>query len=364
MKDILDISVADNHLLQYEKILQDLFKEIPFAQIIAIQSDAHDPQASQNYHDIIVDVKAGVESWRLLIETKWTGEPRLARQACLSLLSTTQTQTNTYPVFAAPYIGSQSRQICKDLNVGFIDLSGNCRLIFGNVYISRENFPNVHIERRQIKSIFSSKTSRIIRTMLEEPKKYWHVVELAKAADVSLGLVSKVKQKLFNLEYVISDDSSFKLHNPELVLKNWSHEYSYKDNEILYCYSSAHVHENEQKLGNFCIEKNIQVALTLFSGAAWSAPSIHGTFPASIYVNANPKQIAQEMNWKAVPSGANVILLKPYDDYVLKYTQKIEKAWFPIVSDIQLYLDLSSYGGRGEDAAQFVLEQKLRPKWK
>ena len=200
--------------------------------------------------------------------------------------------------------------------------------------------------------------------MLEEPKKYWHVIELARATDVSLGLVSKVKQKLFDLEYAVTEDGAFKLHNPEMVLKNWSREYSFKDNEILYCYNPGYMHENEQKLGNFCIEKKIESALTLFSGAAWSAPSVHGTFPASIYVNADLKQIAQEMNWKIVPSGANVILLKPYDDHVLQYTQKIEKAWFPIVSDIQLYLDLSSYGGRGEDAAQFILEQKLRPKWK
>lgn len=31
-----------------------------------------------------------------------------------------------------------------------------------------------------------------------------------------------------------------------------------------------------------------------------------------------------------------------------------------VVSNVQLYLDLASYKGRGEEAAVFILEQRLR----
>jgi hypothetical protein len=34
-----------------------------------------------------------------------------------------------------------------------------------------------------------------------------------------------------------------------------------------------------------------------------------------------------------------------------------------VVSDVQLYLDLASYKGWGEEAAAFVLEQRLRSRW-
>ena len=34
-----------------------------------------------------------------------------------------------------------------------------------------------------------------------------------------------------------------------------------------------------------------------------------------------------------------------------------------VVSDIQLYLDLQSYRGRGEEAAQFLLQTHLRAQW-
>lgn len=34
-----------------------------------------------------------------------------------------------------------------------------------------------------------------------------------------------------------------------------------------------------------------------------------------------------------------------------------------VVSDIQLYLDLKSYKGRGEEAAQTIFEQRIKTKW-
>ena len=64
---------------------------------------------------------------------------------------------------------------------------------------------------------------------------------------------------------------------------------------------------------------------------------------------------------KKVETGPNVTLLHPYDDGVLYGLQGINE--ISVVSDIQLYLDLKSYRGRGEEAAQAILEQRLRPKW-
>jgi len=56
-----------------------------------------------------------------------------------------------------------------------------------------------------------------------------------------------------------------------------------------------------------------------------------------------------------------VTLLQPYDEGVLYGLQDIDG--INVVSDIQLYLDLKSYKGRGEEAAQAVFEQRIRPTW-
>lgn len=60
--------------------------------------------------------------------------------------------------------------------------------------------PNPRIERRPLRSIFAAplRASRVLRVLLDDPKRAWQVQQLVRKAKVSLGLASKVKQ---NLEY-------------------------------------------------------------------------------------------------------------------------------------------------------------------
>jgi len=65
---------------------------------------------------------------------------------------------------------------------------------------------------------------------------------------------------------------------------------------------------------------------------------------------------------KEVESGANLSLLVPADEGVLYGAQKAADG-AQLVSPLQAYLDLKSYRGRGEEAAQAVFEQVLKPTW-
>ncbi len=64
---------------------------------------------------------------------------------------------------------------------------------------------------------------------------------------------------------------------------------------------------------------------------------------------------------KNVSTGPNVTLLEPYDEGVFYKTTYYGQ--FPVVSPVQLYLDLNGYKGRGEEAAQFLYEQRIEPLW-
>jgi hypothetical protein len=79
------------------------------------------------------------------------------------------------------------------------------------------------------------------------------------------------------------------------------------------------------------------------------------------FIEGDIEDIAKALQFKKVESGANVTLLKPYDEGVLYGLQDING--INVVSDIQLYLDLKSYKGRGEEAAQAIFEQRIKPKW-
>ena len=72
-------------------------------------------------------------------------------------------------------------------------------------------------------------------------------------------------------------------------------------------------------------------------------------------------RMIQGLGWKEVDTGPNITILEPYDSGVFYQSQVINQA--KIVSNIQLYLDLQTLEARGKEAAQYLLEQKLRNEW-
>jgi hypothetical protein len=64
---------------------------------------------------------------------------------------------------------------------------------------------------------------------------------------------------------------------------------------------------------------------------------------------------------KEVTTGPNFSILEPYDDGVFYGSRTIKG--IRVVSDVQLYVDLVNYKGRGEESAKFLLEQRLKPQW-
>ena len=112
---------------------------------------------------------------------------------------------------------------------------------------------------------------------------------------------------------------------------------------------------------------------TLTSGAALVAPMLRYD-TAFAYVAGKQDELRSALGLKPVETGPNLVLLEPYDEGVFYGARDIgyefraaEGPAVPagrVVSDIQLFLDLKSYKARGEEAASFLLEQKLRPRWR
>jgi hypothetical protein len=67
---------------------------------------------------------------------------------------------------------------------------------------------------------------------------------------------------------------------------------------------------------------------------------------------------------KRVDSGANVIVLIPEDDGVFYENRFRQRRSLGRTNPVQTWLDLMSVGGRGEEAAEALMEQCLKPSWK
>src|SRR5271166_1191457 len=136
--------------------LNQVLGEVPF---LRLGSTIQEPGELDSGIDIAVDVTANGTPWKLLVEVKSSGEPRIARAAIQQILAVTRTQEPQYGLLGAPYVSPETQKICKEAGVGFIDLAGNCRLVFDKVYIERRGFPKPKAERRPLRSLFFPKRS-------------------------------------------------------------------------------------------------------------------------------------------------------------------------------------------------------------
>ena len=116
----------------------------------------------------------------------------------------------------------------------------------------------------------------------------------------------------------------------------------------------------ERKIAECCQDKRIPYALTLFSGVALVAPFARYT-RGFVYVSNKIQEVAESVGLKGVSSGPNFTILEPYDEGVFYASRETEG--IIIACDVQLYLDLIGYRGRGEEAAKFLFEQRIKPKW-
>jgi hypothetical protein len=307
------------------------------------------------------------------VEYKPNGQPKYANDAVKSLNFTRRLIPGSYGVFCAPFISDESARICKEAGIGYLDLAGNCFIKFPGVYINISGRKNVFSERRVLKSLFSKKSSRVIRVLLSDPNKSWKVEELQKEAKVSLGLVSKVTKKLIDQNWV-KKDAGFRLTEPESLLREWSKNYIISKDSIHYFYfMMPDLYAFEFGLKNTCYMNGIKYALTLFSGASLIAPFVRydGVFA---YVDADlTDPFIFGLALKPVFSGANVVLINPVDEFTFYDEREIYNNQFylsdsppdhKVVSPIQLFLDLKSYGGRANDAAEFLFEEVISKSWK
>lgn len=342
---------------QAETALLACLKDIPFLQVR--QSRKRLLKNGQT-PDLLARLQLPDTEQILIAEVKRSGQPRYAREAVNQLFRYAQSIPDAYGVLVAPYISPQAAAVCMQEGVGYVDLAGNCHLHFGQVYIHKEGNPNPFAQKRDLRSLYAPKASRVLRVLLTHPKQTWKVQALADEASVSLGQAANVKKLLADREWIQTKPTGFSLNEPAALLAEWAKNYDYHRNQVQDCYSFEAVGEIEASLATVCQREEIPYALTGFSGASRLAPAVRYQ-RATAYVQDPSERLVTLLNLKPVPSGANISLLTPYDAGVLYGAQDYDR--IQVVSPIQLYLDLQGFRGRGEEAAQVLLEEVLKPQW-
>ena len=338
--------------------LQEALEAAPVLEIVRI--DQQIPLASGQRPDLVVDIRTPSGPQRLLVEIKSDGIPRTLRRAAEALKGRLRNLEGAYGLLAAPYISDRGRGVCRENGIGCLDLAGNIFLSFDRVFIERTGKQNPTPARRLQRSLFAPRSSRALRVLLSDPTRRWYVRDLAAEAGVSLALASRVKQLLRDQDLLGEDLRSFWLSKPEDLLVDWSKAYSYEKNEVSSFYTMLPIPELEERLAKECERRSIRYGLALFSGANRVAPFVRYN-RAFAFVEGRLGELVEAIDLKQVPTGANVVLLRPYDGGVFYGVREVGGA--KVVSDFQLYLDLKSYRMGGAEAAEFLFARWIKPRW-
>jgi hypothetical protein len=340
-----------------ETALRTCLEKVPFIKIKNIKKESG---RDGKKPDLLVKLVLSGKERYIVGEVKTSGQPRFAREAVNQLLRYLDMFPGSYGVFIAPYISPEAAEICSKENIGYLDFSGNCFLCFEQVYIENSGKPNLFAKRRDLRSLYSPKAERVLRVLLNNSKRMWKVKNLADEAEVSLGQISNVKKLLEDREWLKIESDGFSLDKPEKLLSEWAENYRFRKNQVRDFYSMKDIPEIEDALANFCQSKGVKYALTGFSGAARLAPAVRYK-RAFVYIEGSEETLASQLDLKKVTSGANVTLLIPYDEDVFYKSRQIDG--ISVASPVQIYLDLIGFRGRGEEAANAILEEIIRPTW-
>ncbi len=339
--------------------LMDILKGVPFLK--TSKGKISSVTQSGSRPDAVLEAEFNKnKSKKLILEIKSIGQPRQIREAVNQLIRFTSERPDFYGIIGAPYISPAASKICEKEGIGYLDLAGNCRLVFDTVYIVREGASNPFVKKRDLRSLYSPRATRVLRVLLNDPKTDWKTQALANAAEVSIGQVANIKKLLKDREWIIEEKEGFRLKSPSDLLEEWSKNYSFRTNEVRDFYCMSGIAEIEAKLAKTCNHRKVNCALTGLAGAARVHPGIR--YQRTIfYVSEISDDLIAKTGLKAVSSGANVTLLIPYDEGVFNGSKVYED--IPVVSPIQIYLDLRNFKGRGEEAAQLIYDKVLRKLW-
>ena len=192
---------------------------IPFAEVERIVRKG---EFGRYRADLVATVGTPAGVRYFVAEVKSVGQPRAAREAVNQLWRFRENRPDVVPVFIAPYISPASAILCKQEGTSYVDLSGNCRLVFDNSFVERGGRPNPFAEKRDLRSLYSPKSSRVLRVLLANPGEAWRIKELAKESEVSLGLASNVKRLLEDREWIRKTEDGLALIEPEKMLAEWA----------------------------------------------------------------------------------------------------------------------------------------------
>jgi hypothetical protein len=179
-------------------------------------------------------------------------------------------------------------------------------------------------------------------------------------------LVNKVVRYLRDEAFVeVYPDGGFRLRDPQKLLTAWRDAYRFDRHERRNYFSLLQARQLRDALARLDSDAGGFAAYAAFSAAEFQAP--HVRQPKTwLYIGGEYVDRFEELSEaKLVDSGENIIVMIPDDSgvFYLADAGTVGDRRMASTNPVQTYVDLAHCGARGEEAAEALLEQNLKPKW-
>lgn len=288
------------------------------------------------------------------------------KKVSLELKTWTESATSLRPpgntVWIVPRATRGLRERFRRAQESHVDLRGAVFLSFPNLLVDREGLqPPSRSTTTGSFDPFADRSSLVLRTLMgpSHADRVWGVRELANEAGVGPATVTRSVRELTRYDVVdvrrSGRESEIRLTDPKRLLSLWTGAYDWTRNQSVAVHAPIGdpIRFLKRSKGIF---KSHQWALTLQAGASLVAP--HATWErVHIYLDARkPEELlefARNREWPVVDDG-RLVLLKPYYRDSVWHGRRTADG-LPVVSDLQLVLDLYNYPLRGREQAEHLI---------
>lgn len=212
---------------------------------------------------------------------------------------------------------------------------------------------------------FSKRASLVVRALLTKRGPGQGVTALAEHLGLAKGWVSQVCSELVARDWVESTEHGLMVKDSVSLLRAWSLEYTWRDNES-YGFTVPFEHDELLKRLPLALA-GLRWGLTLQSGAGLVVPHVHYQGQLHLYVDpahhtVATKRVEDLLHGELSVKGGNLQLMGPYYGPATFYDLR-QRGQLPVVSPVQLFLDLAYFPVRGAETAtalaRGVLEREL-----
>jgi hypothetical protein len=242
-------------------------------------------------------------------------------------------------------------RLCREHRINCLDLNGRVWIRQDGVLIDRAARPQADFKPAQRPpDVFSSKSSRLVRTLLAHKDRPWSQAELVTATQLSLGLVSRLTRHLQNEGYLQREGRTFRVVRHGDLLDAWAAQDRWAKRVTLRQYAVL-APDLESLAQNLLRSRPAErIAFTQWFAANLRFPYTPAPL-VSAYVSTFPDEsLLSDLKARPVNEGGRLWLIVPNDPGVFHHPRVVRD--FPLVCDPQIYLDLLPVGLRGPDQAQ------------